>query len=62
MAIAPLKLAAAQVLPLPDWKASVKELETARQKAGDLKDAVKAALAKYDDAEARWISNFNRSR
>lgn len=59
MAVLPFKLAASQHLPLPDWKASLAELERARQKAGELKDAVQAAVKKHEDAEGRWIKYSN---
>jgi hypothetical protein len=45
-------------LPLPDWKASLRGLETARQRAAELKEATVAAQEKHVEAEGRWVKHF----
>ena len=56
-AIVPVKIAAWQHLPLPDWKASLNGLDAARQKASEMKDLVKT-VEQHGQAEGRWINNF----
>jgi Zn-dependent protease with chaperone function len=59
VAVVPFKIGASQHLPLPDWKASLTQLEAARQKVAELKEATVAAQEKHGEAEAGWIKHHN---
>jgi Zn-dependent protease with chaperone function len=59
VAVVPFKIAASQHLPLPDWQQSLRELEAARNKCAEFKDAVVAAQEKHGQVEARWINHYN---
>ena len=58
MAVAPLKIGASQHLPLPDWKASLCELTSMRERADELKEAAVAAQGRHAEAEGRWVKHF----
>jgi Zn-dependent protease with chaperone function len=59
MAVVPLKMVPCQFLALPDWKASLNTLDTARQKLGEMKEVVLKAVEKHGEVEQKWIGHFN---
>jgi Zn-dependent protease with chaperone function len=60
MAVVPFQVGrGVPAVPPADWRVSLRELEAARAKCNELKDAVAAAHEKHGEVEASWIKHYN---